>query len=167
MENKKDLNPLGLEIGKHYWLRYVHGDCEPHKVLITRFTKDGYPWQQGKGISGIVSGDCYELIGEATTWDEVGRRYAKEMFGEDKTLSLRFLDWCKEYFKAPELLGCTYCSCGHSKPGKEIKSMIDGVETVIGYNSPKGFIEIKGFDYTKLSKRTKDFLKEHHNFIVK
>jgi len=25
------------------------------------------------------------------------------MFGENKYLQLRFLDWCKEYYKAPEL----------------------------------------------------------------
>jgi len=106
-ECKKDKNPLGLEVGKYYWLRYVHCESDPAKVKITRFTDMGYPWQESvdnkRNINGAVTPGCYELISETTTWDEVGRRYAREMFGEDKYLQFRFLDWCKEYYKAPEL----------------------------------------------------------------
>lgn len=58
MIDMKNNNPLGLVLGRKYWLRYLHGNSTWQKVEITRFTTDGYPW--GHEIGGVVT-DSYEM----------------------------------------------------------------------------------------------------------
>jgi len=62
-----DPNPLNLEVGKEYILKYIHCNSNPKKVLITHFTKNGHPW--GKELHGIVTPGSYELIEEVVKKD--------------------------------------------------------------------------------------------------
>lgn len=61
MEQKNN-NPLNLEIGKEYWVRYIPANGVWKKITITRFTDAGYPWQEGRSehVSGILTDD-YEV----------------------------------------------------------------------------------------------------------
>jgi len=61
MEQKNN-NPLNLELGKEYWVRYLPANGVWKKVKITRFTVDGYPWQENRSehVSGVLT-DGYEV----------------------------------------------------------------------------------------------------------
>lgn len=61
-----DKNPLKLQVGTSYWVRYILTP-EPGEwklVKITHFTNDGTPWMEG-GVgsytSGILNADGYEV----------------------------------------------------------------------------------------------------------
>ena len=87
-----DKNPLKLEVGKEYILQYVHCKSKPQHVKITRFTKQGYPWQErvrDGGCKGIVSPDCYRLIEEVVEYpigtkaedNRINKTFTKEVDG--------------------------------------------------------------------------------------
>lgn len=66
-EEVVDNNPLKLEVGKEYMLKYIHCKSNPIKVLITHFTKNGHPW--GRELHGIVTPGSYELVEEVVEKD--------------------------------------------------------------------------------------------------
>ena len=87
-----DKNPLKLEVGKEYILQYVHCKSKPQHVKITRFTKQGYPWQErvrDGGCRGIVSPGCYKLIEEIIEYpigtkaedNRINKTFTKEVDG--------------------------------------------------------------------------------------
>lgn len=60
-------NPLGLEVGKQYWMKYIAGPGSPwNKVKITRFTVNGHPWAESADnrscVSGAITGKEYYKV---------------------------------------------------------------------------------------------------------
>ena len=100
----EDLMMVGgvyLEIGKSYFVRYTHCKSSWNKVKITRITDDGYPWQVGDGISGVISNDSYEVeeLTEETELKDFARNYLSSVDFSEKTLPEIFADMYNSYKK--------------------------------------------------------------------
>jgi len=87
-------NPLKLEVGKEYILQYVYFKSKPQHIKITRFTSDGYPWQErvsDGGCKGIVLPGCYKLIEEVIKKDYEILTYRNFITGDINSIGQRFL----------------------------------------------------------------------------
>jgi len=81
-------NEHNLEVGKEYWFKHFPSKGRWYKAKITRFTTDGFPWQEADSTNGIVSPGSYEV--SSTVPEEVKRgdwymkrlRHATEFFEE-------------------------------------------------------------------------------------
>ena len=52
---KEDLtliDGIRLEVGKEYWIQYIHCESKWNKVKITRITQHGHPWSESVGTHG-------------------------------------------------------------------------------------------------------------------
>jgi len=65
MEEHEDLmviDGIRLEIGKEYWVQYVHCESKWKKVKITRVTVNGHPWMVAEPhTSGIITDGNYRV----------------------------------------------------------------------------------------------------------
>ena len=78
-ENK---NPLNLEIGKSYWLQYIHCKSRPELHEITRFTPHDHPWGVKKGGHGhAITENSYIIVKDPNAKPEI-----KELSKQDKSV---------------------------------------------------------------------------------
>lgn len=99
-------NPLGLEIGKEYWLRYLPAKDSPwRKVKITHFNDYG-PWGISKDqwLNGLISGEYYEKrdITPETELQERARLFMKKKGLDGLINSTPFAEWFVEFYNEVE-----------------------------------------------------------------
>jgi len=51
------INGIRIEVGKSYWVQYIHCESKWEKVSISRLTDMGHPWANFKRSSGILTDD--------------------------------------------------------------------------------------------------------------
>ena len=75
-ENLMIVDNVTLEVGKEYFIKYIHCPSIWEKVKITRTTVNGHPWGCGYRHSGVINKGCY-LVRELTPETEL-EQFARE-----------------------------------------------------------------------------------------
>lgn len=75
-ENLMIVDNVTLEVGKEYFVKYIHCPSNWDKVKITRITVNGHAWQSGTNVSGIITNGNY-FVKELTPEIEL-EQFARE-----------------------------------------------------------------------------------------
>ena len=65
-----------LEVGKEYFVKYIHCPSKWDKVQITRITTHGHPWGVSYSHNGVITNGNY-LVKELTSETEL-EQFARE-----------------------------------------------------------------------------------------